>query len=139
MNRLLHVLFLCLIVLQLFVAVLPLLAQDATISAAPAKASLWDTVLKVLAPAVWVSVGPIVTAGLTRAVQSLAVAKVPAILQVILSSVFSAIAAGLTGTYTDFPLTGETAAMAGAGGGAVAQVLTNVDGKKLSGEDGTKS
>lgn len=89
-------------------------AQDS----APVAESPWqavmDMALKSLVPALWIALGPILVAGLTKVTNKYVNAYVPRPLQVILSALIGAIGAGLTGD--------TSSAVVGLAGGATAQV-----------------
>jgi hypothetical protein len=88
---------------------------------APPQQKIWEIFLKVLFPAVWTAVAPWVTGLITSGIS-----RVPASLQVVISSVLGAVMAGAAGAIPDFPLTIESAATMGAAGGGTGQLLVNM-------------
>lgn len=76
---------------------------------------LLDMALKSLVPALWVAIGPVMVAAITKGVNRVSTVYVPRPVQVVLSGLFTAIVAGLTGD--------ATAAMQAVGTGMGAQVL----------------
>lgn len=86
----------------------------------PAPQKIWEVFLKVLFPAIWTYVAPQLTGLITSGMK-----KVPASLQVVISSVLGAVMAGAAGAIPDFPLTIESAATMGAAGGGTGQLLFN--------------
>lgn len=74
------------------------LAQDAPAAAAePAWKQLLTMAISSLVPAIWVAVGPMAVAAVTKGVNMIAGSYVPRPLQVVLSGLFTAIVAGLSG------------------------------------------
>lgn len=106
-------------VVGMVMMLLPLLlfAQEATIApvAEPSWKPLLDMAIKSLIPALWMAVGPIAVAGITKAVNSLTTAYVPRPLQVVLSAIVAAVGAGLSGD--------PSVAITGAVSGGIGQVL----------------
>jgi hypothetical protein len=89
---------------------------------APPQQKLWEVFLKVLFPAVWTAVAPWITGLVTSGIK-----RVPAPVQVVISSVIGALMAGAAGAIPDFPLTIESAATMGVAGGATGQLLVNMN------------
>jgi len=83
---------------------------------------LIDMAVKTLIPSLWLAVGPIAVAGITKLVNSMSTAYVPRPIQVILSGIVSAIGAGLSGDIS--PVTGMAS-------GAIAQVYAATAPKTL--------
>lgn len=83
---------------------------------------LWRVVTPSVLQALWVAGGPMLTALLTAAVNRFAGLYVPRAVQVVLSGVLTAVAAGLTGTVE---------ASAGFGDGVVGQLLAATNPKTL--------
>lgn len=100
------------------------IAQTLT-SDAPAEQKLWEVFLKVLFPTVWTAVSPFFTKYVSMGLLTV-MTKVPASVQVVISSVLGGLLAGIAGTIDGFPLGVESAATMGAAGGATGQLLANM-------------
>lgn len=100
------------------------MAQAQTAEPAPTYdlKGLIDLAMKTLIPSLWVAVGPLAVAGITKIVNSMSTAYVPRSIQVILSSIVSAIGAGLSG---------DISMVTGAAMGAQAQLLAATQPKTL--------
>lgn len=84
----------CVFLVQLGMAV----AQDAsTISPEPAWKQILNMAISSLVPTIWVAVGPMMVAAITKGVNMVAGSYVPRPIQVVLSGLFTAIVAGLSG------------------------------------------
>lgn len=87
-------------VVNLLFAFVPMVfAQDATPPAEPV--SIWKAVLdmamKSLVPALWVALGPLAVAGITKGINKVSTAYVPRPIQMILAALVGAVGTGLTG------------------------------------------
>lgn len=123
-----------LILIGLMVAVGPAWAQPAPAESVDEKA--WEVLLKVLFPAIWTALAPLLTRGVTFGLLKV-MTTVPQYLQVPISSIIGAVLAGLAGTVDAFPLSVESAATMGAAGGATGQMLFAAHPGKIPGEPGT--
>jgi len=90
---------LCAVVFAMTFLVRAVWAQEAMLSPAPSDpwSMLMEMALKSMIPAIWVAVGPLAVAAITKGVNGLAGAYVPRSVQVILSGLVTAVAAGLAG------------------------------------------
>jgi len=98
-------------------------AQEAAVSAEPSWKPLLDMAIKSLVPALWMAVGPVAVAAITKQVNKYTMAYVPRELQVVLSGLIGAVGAGLTGS--------PEMAVTGMVGGASAQVYAATPPAKL--------
>jgi len=98
----------------------------------PTPQKLYEVLLKVLFPVIWTAVSPWLTGLVTAGFK-----VVPPSIQVIISSVFGCIMAGITGLVPDFPLSPESAATMGVSAGATGQLLANMNPAALQPKVGT--
>ena len=107
------------------------IAQTLTTDA-PVEQKIWEVLLKVLFPVIWTGVSPLITMYISKGIGTLR----PEV-KVAVSTVLGAVMAGAAGAIPDFPLTIESAATMGAGGGATGQFLYNVNPTKENVKDST--
>ena len=107
----------------LFLFLWPSLALAQTLTTdLPPEQKAWEVFLKVLFPPLWMSLSPMLLRWLETGPAKWA-ATLPPSVQVVISSIIGALAAGFAGLIPDFPLTPESAATMGAASGATGQLL----------------
>ena len=98
--------------------------------------NIGSILLTMVLPAIWVSIGPVVTTAITATVNTVMKTYVPRSLQLILSSVIGAVVAGMTGTTEGVDPT--IASGIGAASGLGVQAALMLDGNRfLSGPPST--
>lgn len=102
------------------------LAQTLTTDASAGQKT-WEVLLKILFPVIWTGISPLITLYISKGIGELR----PEV-KIAVSTVLGAVMAGVAGTVPDFPLTVESAATMGAGGGATGQFLYNVNPTKTT-------
>lgn len=90
--------------------------------------SIGNIFLHMILPALWVAIGPVATMAITSFVNTIVGKYIPRPVQLILSSVISAVTAGLTGTVEG--IDPNTAIGIGATGGLGLQAGLMLDSKK---------